>query len=153
MTPAAQPGLVRLLDVNLLVALAWPHHLLFAPAQSWFGQVRAQGWATTPATEAGLARVSMHPAVAGQVPVWPAVLELVRRMRAVEGHQRWEDAVDLVADPVLNRAPVVGHRQVSDVLLAALAARRHGRLATFDRGVPDALHPEDRHLVELVPLR
>jgi toxin-antitoxin system PIN domain toxin len=142
---------VRLLDVNLLVALAWPHHILFAPAQRWFASIRALGWATTPSTEAGLVRLSMNPAVAGQVPAWSAVLQLVRRMRAVEGHRRWEDTVDLTEDPIVARARVVGHRQVGDVLLAAAAAHNGGRLATVDRGVLEALHPDDRHLVDVVP--
>jgi uncharacterized protein len=141
---------VRLLDVNLLVALSWPHHVLSPVAHRWFARTGAAGWATTPGTEAGLARLSMNPAVAGRVPGWTGVLELIRRLRAVEGHRRWEDAVDIVADPVVARARVVGHRQVTDVLLAAVAARHGGRLATVDRGVADALHPEDRHLVELV---
>ena len=39
-----------LLDVNLLVALAWPHHVLFMPAHRWFGVVHASGWVTTPIT-------------------------------------------------------------------------------------------------------
>lgn len=49
-------------------------------------------------------------------------------------------------------ALVVGHRQVTDVHLAAIAARHGGRLATLDRGVAEALHPDDRALVTLVPV-
>ena len=142
---------IRLLDVNLLVALAWPHQVMFAAAQRWFGEVHLHGWATTPVTEAGLARLSMNPAVAGQVPSWAGVVELVRRLRAVDGHHRWTDGVDLCHDPVVRRARIVGHRQVSDVLLVAQAARRRGRLATVDGAAIDALHPDDRHLVEMVP--
>jgi len=147
----AESDRVRLLDVNLLVALAWPHHVLFVPAQRWFGSARTRGWATTPTTEAALARLSMNPAVAGQAPAWPTVVELIRRLRAVEGHQLWEDGVDLTEDRVVGRARIVGHRQVTDVLLAAVAARHRGRLATVERGVVEALHPDDRHLVEIVP--
>jgi uncharacterized protein len=147
----AGPNAVRLLDVNLLVALAWPHHVLFPAAQRWFSVARAAGWATTSATEAGLARLSMNPSVAGQVPGWPAVMELIRRLRDVEGYRRWENDVDLAEDPVVNRARVVGHRQVTDVLLVAVAARHAGLLATVDRGVVEALHPDDRHLVDVVP--
>lgn len=150
MTSPSDPS-VRLLDVNLLVALAWPHHVLFAPAQLWFADARAQGWATTPSTEAGLARLSMNPAVAGNVPGWPAVRELIRRLRDVEGHRRWDEDVDIVDDPVFGRARILGHRQVSDVFLTAVAARHRGRLATTDRGVVEALHPDDRHLVEVIP--
>jgi len=142
---------VRLLDVNLLVALAWPHHVLFAPAQRWFGRVHAKGWATTPATEAGLARLSMNPIVAVQVPAWSVVVDLVRRLRDIDGHERWQDGADLAEDALVARARIVGHRQVSDVLLVAMAAQYGGRLATMDQGLVDALHPDDRHLVEVVP--
>ena len=62
-----------------------------------------------------------------------------------------EDGVNLTEDAVVQRARIVGHRQVNDVLLVAAAARQGGRLATMDRGVVDALHPDDRHLVEVVP--
>lgn len=54
---------------------------------------------------------------------------------------------------MVGRARVVGHRQVPDVLLAAVAARNGGRLATVDRAVVEALHPDDRHLVETIPPR
>ena len=151
MASASPPQAVRLLDVNLLVALTWPHHIMFAAAQRWFGAVHADGWATTPVTEAGLVRLSMNPVVAGQGPSWTAAVELVRRLRTVEGHHRWADGVDLIDDPVVRRARIVGHRQVSDVLLVAEAARHGGRLATVDAGAIEALHPDDRHLVEVVP--
>jgi hypothetical protein len=42
---------------------------------------------------------------------------------------------------------VLGHRQVTDAYLAALARRNGGRLATFDRGLA-ALHED---VVMLIP--
>jgi len=140
-----------LLDVSLLVALAWPQHVLSGEAHRWFRGASRREWATTAVTEAGLARLSMNPSLVGQVPGWPAVVALVARLRQVRGHRRWGSDVDLVADPVVARARIVGHRQVSDVLLVAAAARHGGRLATLDQGLASALHPDDRHLVELVP--
>lgn len=140
-----------LLDVNLLVALTWPQHVLADAAHRWFGAAPARGWATTAVTEAGLARLSMNPGVVGEVPGWPTVAALVARLRQVRGHRRWGSDIDLVTDPVVSRARIVGHRQVSDVLLVATAARHGGRLATLDRGVASAVHPDDRHLIELVP--
>lgn len=43
---------------------------------------------------------------------------------------------------------VIGHRQVTDAYLAALARHRDGRLATFDKGLA-ALHPD---VTKLVPV-
>jgi uncharacterized protein len=51
------------------------------------------------------------------------------------GHERhvfWPD--DRPYDAVTLRG-VIGHRQVTDGYLAALSRARHGRLATFDKGL------------------
>ena len=42
---------------------------------------------------------------------------------------------------------VLGHRQVTDAYLVALAAEHAERLATFDRGL-SALHRDNVHLLE-----
>ena len=44
------------------------------------------------------------------------------------------------------------YRQLTDVHLEALAAGRKGKLATFDRGIPRALHPAEQAVVELLPV-
>ena len=38
--------MTALLDVNVLMALAWPNHVHHAPARSWFNARRKSGWAT-----------------------------------------------------------------------------------------------------------
>lgn len=42
-----------LLDVNVLLALAWPNHLHHGLAQSWFRKSLTDGWATCSLTELG----------------------------------------------------------------------------------------------------
>jgi hypothetical protein len=37
---------LRLLDVNVLLALAWPNHPFHEIARSWFVLVAKQGWAS-----------------------------------------------------------------------------------------------------------
>lgn len=142
---------VTLLDVNLLVALAWRDHVLHGPAQRWFAG-RSAGWATAPLTEAGFVRVSMNPHVTDRAVPFGAALDLLAALRRVPGHEQWTDEVDLPAATLVRRAPVVGAKQVTDVHLAALATLRGGTLATLDRGVVEALHPEDRAVVTLVPV-
>lgn len=141
-----------LLDVNLLVALTWPRHVHHRTAQTWFAALDT-GWATTAVTEAGFVRISMNPRVTADPVSWPAALDMLAAIRATNGHRWWEDTVSLPTDPLVRRAPVVGYRQVSDIALAAVAARHKGRLATLDRGVLEALHPDDRDVVALVPDR
>jgi predicted nucleic acid-binding protein len=47
------------------------------------------------------------------------------------------------------RPVLIGHRQISDAYLLALAAKRGGVLATFDRGLRP-LAPGDRGTVEII---
>lgn len=139
-----------LLDVNLLVALTWRDHVLHRAAQQWFADLEGE-WATTTVTESGFIRVSMNPYVISSPVSWSAALDMLAAIRATPGHRWWAEEVDLPSSPLVRRAPVVGHRQVTDVHLAALAAHHDGRLATLDQGVVEALHPEDHDRVTLVP--
>ena len=45
---------------------------------------------------------------------------------------------------------VVGYRQVTDAHLLALAIRRRGGLATFDRALAELVGPEERDAVEVI---
>jgi predicted nucleic acid-binding protein len=49
-----------LLDLNVLVALAWPSHIHHGVAHEWFAQQRSNGWATCPITQSGLVRLSSN---------------------------------------------------------------------------------------------
>lgn len=142
-----------LLDVNLLVSLAWPNHVHHAPARRWFDRQGRSGWATTPATESGFVRVSSNRS-AIPTAVEPAVAHsLLARMRGVAGHVFLPDDVELVVGdpPRVEAERVVTHGLVSDAHLLAVA-RRHGvRLATLDRGLSAIAGRESADLV-LVPL-
>jgi toxin-antitoxin system PIN domain toxin len=143
-------GVPVLLDVNLLVALTWPDHVMHRRAQAWFADLET-AWATTSATETGFIRISMNPHVTTHPVAWNAAVDMLVTIRATSGHTWWEEDVDLLASPIIQRAPVVGYRQLTDVHLAALAARHSGRVATLDEGVVEALHPDDRALVVSIP--
>jgi len=54
---------VSLLDVNVLLALAWPTHVHHAAAHRWFAENHAMGWATCPLTQLGFVRLGIQPAV------------------------------------------------------------------------------------------
>ena len=58
--------MIRLLDVNVLIALTWPNHVHHDAARSWFTEVRNTGWATCPLTEAGFVRISCNPSAVKQ---------------------------------------------------------------------------------------
>jgi len=125
-----------LLDVNVLVSLAWPNHVHHAPAQRWFGKRGRSPWATTPFTEGGFVRVSSNGAAVPTAVTPSEALLLLARLRDVRGHTFLPDDVELVlGDRQVDPHRVVSHRSVSDALLLALARRHGARLATFDRGM------------------
>jgi hypothetical protein len=51
-----------LLDINVLLALAWPHHQFHAAASRRFQASRDQ-WATCALTQLGFIRISSNPTV------------------------------------------------------------------------------------------
>lgn len=120
---------MALLDVNALVALAWDAHVHHAAVRTWFGASATAGWATCPVTESGFVRVSSNPKVlAGAIGVEQA-RDVLRALRRHEGHRFLGDDVSL-ADTEIPR--LIGHRQVTDAHLLALARRHDTRLVTFD---------------------
>lgn len=127
--------MVHLLDVNVLLALAWPNHMHHQAAHAWFAANHEAGWATCPMTQAGFVRVSCQPAVTGMlVPVAEAVEILAASTRSPH-HQFWPQDTPVAAmlPEVLRR--LMGPLQLTDALLVDLAIRRQGALATFDRRV------------------
>lgn len=143
--------MTALLDVNALVALAWPNHVHHRAARSWFHRDHARGWATCPLTESGFVRVSSSRRATSEARTPAEAVLLLRRLVALPGHRFWEDDVSLARDEILALDRLVGHRQVTDAHLLLLAIRRGGRLVTFDRGlgqlVPRGHDPEEALLL------
>ena len=144
--------MIRLLDVNVLVALAWPNHIHHARALSWFSRVHRDGWATCSVTENGFVRVSSNTRAIPEARSPGEAIALLRRMRALPGHEFWADDVS-PADPAhASYQAVAGYRQVTDAHLLSLALRHEGALATFDGGLPDLLAGDaPQGAVELIP--
>lgn len=77
---------VRLLDVNVLLALADDGHPHFDPAHRWFGALSPSSrWATCPITEASYHRLMMNPAVTGRSLDSAAVLAALVGSKQVTG--------------------------------------------------------------------
>lgn len=143
--------MVALLDVNLLVALAWPNHVHHRPALDWFSRHQEDGWATCPLTQSGFVRISSNPQVVSEARTPAEAILLLRRILALPHHEFWYDDVSLAAPAFLEEVRLVGHRQVTDAHLLRLAAQRGGRLATLDGRIRNLL-PPDRNPAELLSL-
>ena len=139
-----------LLDVNVLIALAWPQHVHHARAHSWFGSLAGRRWATTPFTEAAFIRLSTNPAVVGVEMGAAGVLSALAVIRALPGHDFLPDDASL-ASPRIALTRLASHRDVTDLHLANLATASGWRLATLDALLPDLLDPADREVVVVLP--
>ena len=127
--------MVALLDVNVLVALAWPNHVHHAVAQRWFARREREEWATCPLTQSGFVRVSSNPrALPTAVMPEEAILAL-RRIVELPRHVFWVDDVSLATSEHVDLDRLLSYRRVTDAHLLALALHRGGRLATLDRRI------------------
>lgn len=126
-----------LLDSNVLIALAVEEHVHHAAAHSWLAG-HPGPFASCPVTQGALLRMVIRTgATAAQAQ------RLLGAATADARHEFWPDDLGY-ADVRLDG--VLGHRQVTDAYLAALARRRGGRLVTFDGGLA-ALHADVSQVV------
>ncbi|MGA3098476.1 MAG: TA system VapC family ribonuclease toxin [Bryobacteraceae bacterium] len=144
---------VSLLDVNVLLALAWPTHIHHAAAHRWFAENHEMGWATCPLTQLGFVRLGMQPAVVKIPILFGDVMEALAQITANPAHRFWplDGGLADIRDDIRGR--VVGHHQLTDAVLLDLAIRRQGRLATFDRGILGLLPPDSvlRDAAAIIP--
>ncbi|HET7386387.1 MAG TPA: TA system VapC family ribonuclease toxin [Nocardioidaceae bacterium] len=143
---------VRLLDVNVLVALTKQTHLHQSAAFRWLESLPDDArWATCPLTEASFLRLMANPAVAGERHSIEVVLALLNSLDTRPGRAFLADPTSL-RQPMIDTSRIVGHQQVTDFHLVNLAASSNAVFATFDQRIRDALAPEDRRHVEVIPV-
>ena len=130
-----------LLDVNVLVALAWPNHVHHATALAWFDEIGRAGFATCSVTQSGFVRVSSNQRAIPDARSPREAREILRRITALPGHVFWPDDIEIASNQHIAWERLGSHAQVTDAHLLALAIRHGGRLATFDRVLVD-LAPE-----------
>lgn len=131
--------MIRLLDINVLLALAWPNHIHHDSAHIWFAQCREEGWATCPVTQSGFVRLSSTPAITGKNLSIRDVIEGLSESTRSPHHHFWphnRPVTQLVPELV---ARLAGPKQITDALLLDLAIERGGIFATFDRRIESLL--------------
>ncbi len=123
-----------LLDVNVLVALAFPNQASHRAAHQWFAAQPDRAWATCPLTQAGFLRLATRILGGTREALHAAFVALDQNCQA-PGHHFWPAPVDLRALDVRMRSRLTGPNQITDLQLL-LAARHHrGQLVTFDTGL------------------
>ena len=126
---------VSLLDVNVLLALAWPTHVHHLAAHRWFAENYGTWWATCLLTQLGFVRLSMQPAVV-KIPILIGdVMEALAQMTAHSAHRFWplEGGLADIRDEIGYFCPtprkglignVENHRAIAVRTAAAIAAMR-----------------------------
>ena len=123
-----------LLDVNVLIALLDAAHVHHGTATDWLKRQLRHGWASCPITQAGCVRIMSQPAYPGALRAADVAARL-SEAAAGPAHVFWPDAVNLLQPESLDWTRVLGHRQVTDAYLLAVAVQNQGRLVTLDRRI------------------
>ena len=129
--------MLSLLDVNVLIALLDENHVHHPDASTWFADHVDEGWSSCPITQNGCLRIVSHP----RYPNVLRVADAISRLKAAittPYHRFIADDVSLLDDSAIDRRHLLGHRQLTDAYLLALAVAHDARLVTLDKSVPVA---------------
>lgn len=125
----------HLLDVNVWVALLDEAHVFHAQALGFIERRKLQ-IATCALVENGVIRVLNLPAYSRLGPVgFESVSRKLAEICSALDHEFWSDDVSLRTPGLVNWPRVLGHQQITDVYLLALAVAHGGCLVTLDHGV------------------
>lgn len=108
--PKGQPVL---LDVNVLVALAWPNHVHHSAAHAWFDQVGRAGFATCSVTQSGFVRVSSNRRAIPDARSPREAREILRRITDLPGHAFWTDDTEIASSEHIAWERLGSHAQVT----------------------------------------
>ncbi|HDQ41297.1 MAG TPA: VapC toxin family PIN domain ribonuclease [Desulfonatronum sp.] len=123
-----------LFDVNVLIALLDAGHVHHRLVTGWLDQEILHGWASCPLTQNGCVRIMSQPAYPGALPAGEVAARLAEAA-AHPSHQFWPADVNLLDATTFQWAYILGHRQITDAYLLALAIRWKGRFVTLDRRI------------------
>ena len=124
-----------LYDTSGLVALLDENHVSHQTMAAWHTANMAQGWISCPLTQNGCLRILSQPSYANTVSLSDA-FDLLQFAVATEFHIFIHDDISLLDEALVNYQRILGHRQVTDVYLLALAVAHDARLVTLDRRIP-----------------
>jgi len=124
----------HLLDVNVLVAMAWPRHTAHAAVQKWLARHADDGWASCPLTQAGFARIVSNPAFSRDALTPKQAVALLEANLGHPAHHFWQDNLSL-NEALAKVGVLAGHNQITDAYLLALAISRKGTLVTLDKSI------------------
>jgi toxin-antitoxin system PIN domain toxin len=121
-----------LLDINVLIALLDPAHVLHERAHAWFAPVGRRGWASCPTTQNGVLRIVGHARYPNSPGSPAAVVPFLAELTALPRHEFWPDDYSVLDRRRLDPQKLLRSSQITDSYLLGLASQHGGRLASFD---------------------
>jgi uncharacterized protein len=145
-----------LLDANVLIALFWPPHSQHEHAFDWFQrevQHRDEAlWCTCAFTQAAFVRVVAQPAFHSPIVSVGEASTLLTRNLALASHRYLPTTLEFVDVLKHCSGGVVGHRQITDAWLLAIAHHAGAKLVSFDKRLHTLLASEDERKRDLIVL-
>ena len=121
-----------LLDVNALLALAWPNHQFHAEVLARLEHRPVPRWATCALTQLGFVRLSANPKIVGVRKTPAEAVSLLADLVRDQQHVYLENLPALPATANVFRH-LLGHQQVTDAYLVGVAQAGGATLLTLDR--------------------
>src|SRR5438270_724025 len=118
-----------LLDVNVLLALAWPNHQFHDAATRRF-RSKEERWATCALTQLGFIRLSCNAAVVSSARTPGEAASLLSAMISDRAHVYLSQTPSPLG--ICKFGTILGSAQVTDVYLIMLAAAHRASFITFD---------------------
>jgi toxin-antitoxin system PIN domain toxin len=142
-----------LLDLNILTALLWPAHEHHDAAHQWFSARANARWATCSLTQLGFVRLVSNPAFSRDALSPLEAIALLAENLTHPGHEFWTETLPVPVAVKGIETALQGYRQLTDAYLLALANRRKGVMATFDRGLRSLAGETFASALHIVPTR
>jgi uncharacterized protein len=137
-----------LLDVSVLIALAWPNHQLNSVARRRFLS-STERWATCAITQLGFIRLSSNPAAVSPAKRPRDAVRLLASMIHDSRHVYLEALPPPIDPPSRTFEHVLGPNQVTDAYLLQIARAHEAVLVTLDKRLRAlAPTPQDIEILE-----
>ena len=123
-----------LLDTNALLALGWPNHQYHREVVARLERQPAMPWATCALTQVGFVQLSSNPTVVGLRKTPGQALAMLSEIVSDSQH-RYLEVLPSLPGVQQHFQRLLGHNQVTDAYLLAVALANRAVLLTLDRRI------------------
>lgn len=124
-----------LFDVNVLIALIDEQHVHHSRVMQWVSRTKDLRFATCAITQAGFVRVISQPTYINPISLSQA-FDAISRLASSPRHIWWTLDQQIHDQNIFDLSRIHGYRQLTDLMLLALAVQNQGRLVTLDAKLP-----------------